>query len=44
LDGKWVINEVQLAVGKGYKISQIQEVYQYEVTQYNTETGDGALL
>jgi hypothetical protein len=33
-----------LAVAKGYKILEIQEVYQYEVTQYNPETGDGGLF
>jgi hypothetical protein len=35
---------VRLAVTKGYKILEIQEVYQYEVTQYNPETGDGGLF
>jgi hypothetical protein len=39
LDGTWVIDEVRLAVAKGYKILEIQEVYLYEVTQYNHETG-----
>jgi hypothetical protein len=29
---------------KGYKIPEIQQVYQYEVTQYNPETGDGGIL
>jgi hypothetical protein len=33
---------VRLAVDKGYKILQIQEVYQYEVTQY--KPGDGGLF
>jgi hypothetical protein len=32
LDGTWVIDEVRLAVDKGYKILEIQEVYQYKVT------------
>jgi len=44
LDGTWVIDEVQLAVNKGYKILEIQEVYEYEVTQYNQDTGEGAFL
>jgi hypothetical protein len=44
LNGTWVINEVRLAVNKGYKILEIQEVYQYEVTQYNPGTGDGGLF
>jgi len=33
-----------LAVNKGYKILEIQEVYQYENTQYNPDTGDGGLF
>jgi hypothetical protein len=36
-----VIDEVRLAVDTGYKILDIQEVYQYEVTQYNPDTSDG---
>jgi len=43
LDGTRVI-EVRLAVNKRYKISEIQEVYQYEVTQYNPDTGGGGLF
>jgi hypothetical protein len=43
LDGTWVIDEVRLYVAKGYKILEIQEEYQYEVTQYNPETNDGGL-
>jgi len=44
LDGTWVIDEVRLAVNKGYKILEIQEVYQYEVTQYNPDTGEGGIF
>jgi hypothetical protein len=44
LDGTWDIDDVRLAVAKGYKILQIQEVYQYEVRQYNPETNDGGLF
>jgi hypothetical protein len=44
LDGTWVIDEVWLSVDNGYKILEIQEVYQYAVTQYNPETGDGGLF
>jgi hypothetical protein len=44
LDGTRAIVEVRLAVAKGYKILEIQEMYQYEVTQYNPKTGDGSLL
>ena len=44
LDGTWVIDEVRLAVNQGYKILEIQEVYQYEVTQYNPDTDEGGLF
>jgi hypothetical protein len=44
LDGTWVIDEVRLAVAKGYKVLEIQEVCEYEVTQYNPETNDGGLF
>jgi hypothetical protein len=44
LDGTWAIDEMRLALTKGYKILEIQEVYQYEVAQYIPETGDGAFL
>jgi hypothetical protein len=40
LDGTWVIDELRLAVNKEYKILEIQEVYQYEVTQYIPDTGE----
>jgi hypothetical protein len=44
LDGTWVIDEVRLAVDKVHRIIEIQEMYQYEVTQYNPDTSDGGLL
>jgi len=44
LEGTWVIVEVRLAVNKGYKILEIQEVYKCEVTQYNPVTGEGGLF
>jgi hypothetical protein len=44
LDGTWVIDEVRLAVSKGYRILEIQEVYQYEMTQYDPVTSDGGLF
>ena len=34
-----VMDEVRLAVEKGHRILEIYEVYEYEVTQYNPETG-----
>jgi hypothetical protein len=44
LDGTWIINEVRLAVAKVYKIIEIQEGYQHELTKYNPETGDGGVF
>ena len=44
ISGTWVIPEIKLAVAKGYKILEIQEVYEYQVTQYNQETGVGGLF
>ena len=44
LTGTWVMDEVRLAVQKGYRILEIHEVYEYQVTQYNPETGDGGLF
>jgi hypothetical protein len=33
-----------LAVNKGYKILEIQEIFEYVVTQYDPETGEGGLF
>ena len=43
LTGTRVIDEIRLAVEKGYRIREIYEIYEYHVTQYNRETGDGGL-
>jgi len=32
LTGTWVIDEVRLAVEKGYRILEIYKVYEYQVT------------
>ena len=39
LTGTWVMDEVRLALEKGYRILEIDEVYEYQVTQYDLETG-----
>ena len=39
LKGTWVMDEVRLAVEKGYKVLEIFEVYEYDVTQYGPQTG-----
>jgi len=35
------MDEERLAVEKGYRILEIYEVYEYQVTQYGPETGEG---
>ena len=44
ISGTWVIPEIKLAIAKGYIILEIHEVYEYQVTQYNEETGEGGLF
>jgi len=35
------MDEVRLAVEKGYRLLEIYEVYEYQVTQYSPDTGEG---
>jgi hypothetical protein len=42
--GIWHIDEVWLAVQKGYRILEIHEVYEYKVTRYDPETREGGLF
>ena len=42
--GPWVIDEILLAVEKGYRLIEVYEVYGYEVTQYDPATGRGGLF
>jgi len=35
------MDEVQLAVEKSYRILEIYEVYEYRITQYSPEIGEG---
>ena len=44
ISGTWVIPEIKLAIAKWNKILEIHEVYEYQVTQYNKETGEGGLF
>ena len=44
ISGTWVTDEIRMAVEKGYRILEIEEVYEYKVTQYNRDTGDGGLF
>jgi hypothetical protein len=41
LTGTWVVDEVRLAVERGYSVLKIHEFYGYEVTQYDPKTGEG---
>ena len=43
ISGTWVLDEVRLAVTKGYKVLEIHEVYEYAVTQYDKASGEGGL-
>jgi hypothetical protein len=44
LTGTWVMDEVRLAVEKGYRILEIYEVYEYRVNGYDPHTGEGGLF
>ena len=37
--GTWVLDELRLAVQKGYILVEVHEVYDYRVTQYDPQTG-----
>jgi len=38
------LDEVGLAVEKGYRVLEIYEVYEYQVTQYKRETGEECMF
>jgi len=42
--GSWVIDEILFAVEKGYRLIEVFEFYEYEVTQYDPASGRGGLL
>jgi hypothetical protein len=44
LIGTWVIDEVRLAVQKGYKVTEVYEVYEYEITQHDLQSRSGGLF
>jgi hypothetical protein len=44
LTGTWVMDEVRLAVQKGYNVTEVYEVYEYETTQYDPQSRNGGLL
>ena len=44
MTGTWVMDEVRLAVEKGYRILEIHLVYEYHDTQYIPESGEAGLF
>ena len=44
ISGTWILDEVRLALTKGYRIVEIHEVYEYAVTQYDKASGEGGLF
>ena len=44
ISGTWVLDEVRLAVTKGYRIVEIDEVYEYAVTQYDKASDEEGLF
>jgi hypothetical protein len=44
LTGIWVIDKVRLALQKGYTVVEIFELYEYEVTRYDPQTGECGLF
>ena len=39
--GTWVLDEVRLAVEKGYRILEIYDLNEYRATRYDHETREG---
>jgi len=44
LTGTWLMDGLSLAVEKRYRVLEIYEVHEYEVTQYNPDTGECGLF
>jgi hypothetical protein len=44
LTGTWVLEEIRLAVQHEYKLVEVHELYEYLVTRYDPQTGDGGLF
>ncbi len=40
-DGTWVVDELRKAVSLGYKVTRIEEIWQYNVTRYDPATRQG---
>lgn len=44
LTATWVVDELRVAVERGYRLLKSYEFYEYEVTQYDPKTGEGGHL
>ena len=44
ISGTWVLDEIRLAVTKGYRVTEIHEIYEYVVTQYDKASDEGGLF
>jgi hypothetical protein len=44
LIGAWFIDEVKMAYRKEYEVINNHELYEYEVTQYDPQTGEGGIF
>ncbi|XP_018371345.1 PREDICTED: uncharacterized protein LOC108766509 [Trachymyrmex cornetzi] len=43
-EGTWVSCELRKAVEKGYRVSEVSEIWQYKVTRYDPDTRQGGLF
>jgi hypothetical protein len=39
-----LVDEVRIALEKVYQVLQVHEMYEYQVTQYDKQTGQGRLF
>jgi hypothetical protein len=39
-----VLDEIRLTVQEEYEFVEVHEVYEYQVTQYDPQTGEGGLF
>jgi hypothetical protein len=44
LTGTCALDEIRLALQHGYEVVEVHEVYDYQVTRYEPQTGDGGLF
>jgi hypothetical protein len=44
LTATWVLDEIRLSVQHGYEVVEVHEVFEYQVTRYDPQTGDGVLF